>query len=327
MRGESEILAKGMMRPLEITDGIPAALGSTLTPAVAVGEQEGGRTSSSSSPEAMSTRRRGSNDNDNHTSQYHATMPDSPRSFDSNELFEDVLDETNSNYGRGRDRITDDDLERLMGNDYSDENELLDYRRQQSNNSARPSTSIQQQQCYHRFWSWMCPSFCHASGRRQQRRKIQIGNMIILSPYCVTKFNFGIMGPHWFGPVACLTLLTGATSRLVPRSYRTVGPITAQTCLGFYLVSVLLLGLVVCRDPGVVRATPMEDERDEQTSQIIVEDEGTDGVGRRVDVGSGGRLGRERGLAGRGRGSGGGLSNATRMTGRDDGWRYCDLCR
>jgi hypothetical protein len=149
--------------------------------------------------------------------------------------------------------------------------------------------------------------------------------MIILSPYCVTKFNFGIMGPHWFGPVACLTLLTGATSRLVPRSYRTVGPITAQTCLGFYLVSVLLLGLVVCRDPGVVRATPMESERDEQTSQIVVEDEGTDGVGRRLDIGSGGGLGRERELAGRG--SGGGLSNPTRMTGRHDGWRYCDLCK
>ena len=159
--------------------------------------------------------------------------------------------------------------------------------------------------------------------------------MIILLPYyCVTKFECGIMGPHWFGPLACFTLLSGATSRLVPRSYRTIGPITGQICLGLYLVSVLLLGLVVCRDPGVVRSTAMMEDEEEQVEQENVgEDEGTDGIAGRVESGrSGGRAGRGRGLTGRG--SGGGQLEAARVSNTNgnrrnggDGWRYCDICR
>lgn len=319
------------MQPLEIAKGIPAAiackddydvgLASTTTAAVAAvtAADELNRTRSPS-PELV-TRRRSNDNHINNNNINNTTMPDSPRSFDSNELFEDVVDETNGEYGM--DRITDDDLERLMWN--SDEGQRRDYRRRQhNNNTARPSSMFQQ---YHRIRSWLC-SCC------PPRRQHKIGNMIILLPYyCVTKFKCGIMGPHWFGPVACFTLLSGATSRLVPRSYRTIGPITGQICLGLYLVSVLLLGLVVCRDPGVVRSTAMMEDEEALVEQENVDDEGTNGIDGRVESGrAGGRSGNGRGLTGRG--SGGGLSeggrglntNGIRRRGGVD-WRYCDICR
>lgn len=318
------------MQPLEIAKGNPTAIpraedddaglaSSTWTATAATDELNGDRLSST---EAVSRRRSNDNNISRNNTNNNTTIPDSPRSFDSNELFEDVLDETIGEYGM--DRITDDDLERLMWN--SDEGQR-NYRRHQQNNSNTNRSSFIFQQ-YHQIRSWLCPC-CPP-------RHHKIGNMIILLPYyCVTKFKCGIMGPHWFGPVACFTLLSGATSRLVPRSYRTIGPITGQICLGLYLVSVLLLGLVVCRDPGVVRSTAMMEDEEEQVEQENVgEDEGTDGIAGRVESGrSGGRSGRGRGLTGRG--SGGGQleaarvsnTNGNRRRGAGDGWRYCDICR
>ena len=369
------------MQPLPITNGM---LPSTLDCAddddgggggVEKYQREGGRrrTSSPSAAEGeedvTTRRRRHSNGTTttitNNINNNLRTMPDSPRSFDSNELFEDVLDETYedssiSSVGINNYRITDDDLERLMGNDDNtnlDENEPFDYRRRQSQqqnitSTTRPSSCILQQ--YYRVRAWLCPCCCNHNHRRKQQQQQQqrhnnnnkiIGNMILLFPdYCVTKFNCGILGPHWFGPVACLILLSGATSRLVPRSYRTIGPITAQTCLVFYLVSVLLLLLVSCRDPGIVRSIiTMGGEEEEEEEQMIVKEEGEErcandnivaaGYMLELSVGAGGRRGRGRGaLSGRASDSSSrGLNTNGNQRrgggGRDDGWRYCDLCR
>ncbi len=321
------------MQPLQITNGIPSALVCTDD------DDDGRRTSSPSQVRQVTKMRHGNNNN---STAINMTMPvDSPRSFfDSNELFEDVLDETYGDDGVGRinnnNRITDDDLERLMG--------IHDNQRNIHSTTTTPSSSFIMQQ-YCRVRSWLCPC-CNNRRKQQQRRNNnnnnnKLGNMILLFPYCVAKFNCGILGPHWFGPVACLLLLSGATSRLVHRSYGTIGPVTARTCLAFYFVSVLFLSLVVCRDPGVVRSitattTTMEEE-EEQIIAVEEEEEEEEercaddivAAGHSIELGAGGR-GRGA-LSGRASGSSRGSRSNTnvnqRSGGGGGGWRYCDLCR
>mmetsp|Transcript_41062 Transcript_41062/g.86139 ORF Transcript_41062/g.86139 Transcript_41062/m.86139 type:complete len:196 (-) Transcript_41062:190-777(-) len=83
---------------------------------------------------------------------------------------------------------------------------------------------------------------------------MRVGNMIMVLPSCVSRWGFGIMGPHWFGPVACLLLLTIATIHFAPKAYHHIGPISGIICLLFYVHGVVSLCIVTCSDPGVVKS-------------------------------------------------------------------------
>ena len=62
------------------------------------------------------------------------------------------------------------------------------------------------------------------------------------------------MGPHWFGPLCCVGLLTGATFYFGRKAYHTIGFGSAAICLLFYITALVSLFIVSCSDPGVVKA-------------------------------------------------------------------------
>ena len=62
------------------------------------------------------------------------------------------------------------------------------------------------------------------------------------------------MGPHWFGPICCVGLLTGATFYFGRKAYHTIGVGSAAICLLFYITALVSLFIVSCSDPGLVKA-------------------------------------------------------------------------
>ncbi|KAL7551695.1 hypothetical protein ACHAWF_015269 [Thalassiosira exigua] len=215
--------------------------------------------------------------------------PDSPRSFDSNEIFEDVE--------QAEEQISDQDLERLLGplptsrrnattggsnaNSRSleiDDSGRDDVRRKRSHKTICPCcpNAVRRGPCH------MLAALMGGDGSSPS-----LGNMIVLFPRCYP-YGFGIVGPHWFGPVCCLGLLTIATIYFASKAYHNVGPISGITCMLFYIIAVVSLGLVSCSDPGVVKPRGGVDGRGGRNSYAGVP---------MMDV------------------------SASR------GWRYCDLCR
>jgi len=127
-------------------------------------------------------------------------------------------------------------------------------------------------------WQW----FAALRGSDGSVPNVRVGHMIVVFPKCFHAWGVGIMGPHWFGPVCCLGLLTFATCYYASKAYRNIGPISAITCLVFYVVGVVSLAIVSCSDPGVVM----------------------DGKGSGKD----------------------GYANVPMNVSAGRGWRYCDLC-
>ncbi|KAL3794178.1 hypothetical protein HJC23_012885 [Cyclotella cryptica] len=140
--------------------------------------------------------------------------------FDPDEIFEDII-ETQT-----RETISDSDLDRLLG--------PLPRRNNHEHRSA-----LEQE------------DFDDSRERRLHGSKGP-GNMIVVCPRCVHP-GFGIMGPHWFGPICCLGILTLATIYHAPRAYANVGPISAMICIIFYIAATIALTIVSCSDPGIVK--------------------------------------------------------------------------
>ncbi|KAL9184656.1 hypothetical protein ACHAXT_012626 [Thalassiosira profunda] len=179
----------------------------------------------------------------------------SPKSFNSDELFEDVEDV--------EEQISDHDLDRLLGpvplrrtkhmggdrNAFSLEMDSIgneDARRRRPKQVFCPC-------CPAAIRRGPCQLMMAATGHDGSAPSPRVGNMIVVFPRCFHKMGFGIMGPHWFGPICCFGLLTIGTIFFAPRAYHNVGPISAATCLVFYIVGVVSLLIVACSDPGVVQ--------------------------------------------------------------------------
>ncbi|KAL3782445.1 hypothetical protein ACHAW5_000167 [Stephanodiscus triporus] len=213
--------------------------------------------------------------------------PASPKSFDSDEIFEDVL--------QVEEQTSDRDLESLFGplpsrRSCNTTPSSLETDRHGNDDEGDPRRKKQK-----KFTCPCCPNAlrrgpCHALAAVMRKDgsapSTGVGNMIVVFPKCFNSMGFGIVGPHWFGPVCCLFLLTGATSYYIPKAL-IIGQFSAMTCLLFYIVSVVSLFVVSCSDPGVVRAGGL-------------------------DVGGG-------------RHCYAGVPTTNMTAGR--GWRFCDLCR
>ncbi|KAK1742897.1 DHHC family palmitoyltransferase [Skeletonema marinoi] len=225
--------------------------------------------------------------------------PDSPKSFNSEDIFDDVEDEEEMpSHDDGR--ITDQDLDRLLG--------PLPSRRTANNNAStnnHHTSSLEVDNCSTDDWSRekknkkpsspICPC-CPNTIRRGPgplfAPTTKVGNVFILSPRCYNQFGFGVIGPHWFGPVCCAGLETIATIYYYPIAKNNVGMISAVICLLFYCLGLVSLCLVACSDPGIVKASGAG---------------GLDGVGVERN-----------GYAG--------VSTAENNITARAGWRYCDLC-
>lgn len=218
------------------------------------------------------------------------TAPDSPKSFNSDEIFEDVE--------CGEEQISDADLERLLGpppllRRTSGENDAIPHSLETDCNDddsddtrrKRPKKALCSC-CPNVVRRGPCRMLLTMTGRDGSVPTTRVGNMIVVFPKCFQNMGFGIMGPHWFGPVVCVVLLTIATSHFAPTAYRNIGPLSSLMCILFYIIGIVSLCIVSCSDPGVVKP--------------------------------GG------GPEGRGRNGYAGVPTMNGSAGR--GWRYCDLC-
>ncbi|KAL7520216.1 hypothetical protein ACHAWX_004955 [Stephanocyclus meneghinianus] len=140
--------------------------------------------------------------------------------FDPDEIFEDIIET------QPRDSISDSDLDHLLG--------PLPRRNNHEHRSAL------EQEC------------SDDTRERRLHGSRGPGNMIVLCPQCSHR-GFGIIGPHWFGPICCFGLLTLATIYHASRAYANVGPISALICIIFYIVATVTLAIVSCSDPGIVK--------------------------------------------------------------------------
>ena len=229
--------------------------------------------------------------------------PDSPKSFNSQDIFDDIEDEELSNLPH-KDRITDQDLDRLLG-------PLPSRRTVNNNNNNHPVSSSLEVDNYcstNDDWSrekknkkppgaTICP-YCPNFIRGGIAPTTKVGNVFILCPRCYNKFGFGVIGPHWFGPVCCFGLETIATIYYYPLAKNNVGTISAVICLIFYIFGTISLCLVSLSDPGIVKS---------------VRGGGIDGRGGLDGVGVG-----RNGYAG--------VSTTDSNVTARAGWRYCDLC-
>jgi len=245
-------------------------------------------------------------ENGNNTNDKSNDAPDSPKSFNSDEIFDDVEQDDTNNI------IPDQDLERLLGpipsrrsSNHSDEKHNNNINNNNTNTKSSlevdsidssEGSSRRHKKTNRKGLCPCCPNVvrrgpwqCLAAivgGGNENVPSMRVGNMIMVLPSCVSRWGFGIMGPHWFGPVACLLLLTIATIHFAPKAYHHIGPISGIICLLFYVHGVVSLCIVTCSDPGVVKS------------------------GTGAGVGGGGYAG---------------LPRVDVSAGR--GWRYCDLCR
>jgi hypothetical protein len=237
------------------------------------------------------------------------TAPESPKSFHSEDIFDDVNDDEELIPHDDDDdveggRITDQDLDRLLG--------PLPSRRTVNTTGKPSSLEVDNNDCSNDDWSRekkakkpssavICPC-CPNSIRRGPgpllATSTKVGNVFILSPWCYRQFGFGVCGPHWFGPLCCFGLETIATIYYYRLAKNNVGMISSVICLLFYIFGIVSLCLVSCSDPGIVKS---------------VRGGGLDGRG---------------GLDGVGVGRNGYAVVSTtenNITARA-GWRYCDLC-
>ncbi|KAL7524914.1 hypothetical protein ACHAXR_000776, partial [Thalassiosira sp. AJA248-18] len=203
------------------------------------------------------------NDDKNDNSNAADDAPDSPKSFNSDDIFEDVE--------QGEEQISDHDLERLLGplplkrtgkNMLGENNSIPHSVLEMDGNDDDTSDESRRK----RPKKGVCPC-CPSVVRRGPWQMLAamigwdgsvpstpVGNMIVVFPSCYYNRGFGIMGPHWFGPICCLALLTIATSYFAPKAYHNIGPISGITCLLFYIVGIASLCVVSCSDPGVVKS-------------------------------------------------------------------------
>ena len=233
---------------------------------------------------------------------------DSPKSFNSEDIFDDILqDEEMPPPVIDDGRITDQDLDSLLGPLPS--RRAVNNNHNSSTNNNHPISSLEVDNGSTNDDDWsrekknkkpsaqICPC-CPNSIRRGPgpwfTSGTKVGNVFILSPRCYNQFGFGVIGPHWFGPLCCFGLETLATIYYYPLAKNNVGVISSVICLLFYCLGVVSLCLVSCSDPGI----------------IVKKSGGTEG------------LERNNGYAGVSTTEDPNNNNVTARA----GWRYCDLC-
>ena len=78
----------------------------------------------------------------------------------------------------------------------------------------------------------------------------------LASPSFVHKYHWGILGPHWMGPVVLLLVLLGASHYYIRHSLQRIGPLSASLC-ALWTLTCLYHFLQTClRDPGIVVVVP-----------------------------------------------------------------------
>lgn len=93
--------------------------------------------------------------------------------------------------------------------------------------------------------------------------RIENSNCHVIFPRFFYKSGFGMVGPHWFGPLCILTILTVASFMFTSMGYRKCGPLTGAMSIMFTAMISYNLINTSLRDPGLVildrQSPPPED--------------------------------------------------------------------
>lgn len=87
----------------------------------------------------------------------------------------------------------------------------------------------------------------------------RVGNVLIVCKGVHRRTGYGIVGPHWLGPIVVLLLISWASEFFVRRAIH-LGPISTSICVIFMLSSVYNLLDTSFRDPGIVIGKPAMNE-------------------------------------------------------------------
>lgn len=135
--------------------------------------------------------------------------------------------------GHSEDDAMDIDLNNTSSMDQDDMESLLGT----SNAAEKSQKPIQRQQ--------KVKTYCY--GRVQPQ---PVGNMKILFPAYFHSSGWGVLGPHWFGPLCVWAILVVATHFLIKRAVD-IGPISVFLCCVCFGACSFLLTDVSFRDPGI----------------------------------------------------------------------------
>lgn len=82
----------------------------------------------------------------------------------------------------------------------------------------------------------------------------RVGNMTIFVPrvWLARTKGWGMMGPHWFGPLTIAVLVMAASLYFITKSLQEIGFLTAATCTLFAILTLYHLLSTALRDPGIV---------------------------------------------------------------------------
>lgn len=95
-------------------------------------------------------------------------------------------------------------------------------------------------------------------GTRDTTLCSHVGNMTIFVPrvWLARTQGWGMIGPHWFGPLTIAVLIVAASMYFVTKSLMEIGYLTATTCTLFAILTMYHLLNTALRDPGIVLLQP-----------------------------------------------------------------------
>ena len=140
------------------------------------------------------------------------------------------------------------------------------------------------------------------------------GNTIILNMKCFNKTKkYGLIGPHYPGPMFTFALLYGASYYFTKKAFDTVGSVSGFTCIGFAFLTTIHLLKIICVDPGIVKFEEQLVQRKKNRSRSSNDNNNEDNNSSKYN--------------------GDICTIATKdseyetiMKGEEEGWRYCGAC-
>jgi DHHC palmitoyltransferase len=87
---------------------------------------------------------------------------------------------------------------------------------------------------------------------RSSAKPIRVGNVSIFAPSCWYRTGWGMLGPHWFGPLIVAAITSSSGWFFFHEALRDIGSMSAAICAVFTFATLYHLANASLRDPGVV---------------------------------------------------------------------------
>lgn len=224
----------------------------------------------------------GLNDHDNYDDDDNNSN-DNDNEDDEDDLFEQLLPpKPDYKYA------DDEDLDELMGIELNNMNRPPP--KSSDKNSNKNNTQSERQCCVRKY-----------------------GNTIILNTKCFNKTRkYGLIGPHYPGPMFTFALLYGASYYFTKKAFDTVGSVSGFTCIGFTFLTTIHLLKIICVDPGVVKfEEQLVQRKKNERSRSNNDDNNEDSNNSNGEICAIATKDSE---------------YETIMKGEEEGWRYCGAC-